>query len=67
MVQDEIKLMIQVNGKLRGDLVVSPTTSKEEIEQLVVTQEAVTKFLVDGKSVRKIIIVPKKLINVVIG
>ena len=67
MVQDEVKLMIQVNGKLRGDLVVSPDTSKAEIEALVVTQECVTKFLVDGKSVRKIIVVPKKLINVVIG
>ena len=67
MVQDEVKLMIQVNGKLRGDLVVSLDTSKAEIEALVVTQQCVTKFLVDGKSVRKIIVVPKKLINVVIG
>ncbi len=67
MVQDEIKLMIQVNGKLRGDLMVSQSTSKEEIEKAVVTEACVTKFLVDGKSVRKIIVVPKKLVNVVIG
>ncbi|MGJ8619213.1 MAG: leucine--tRNA ligase [Methylophilaceae bacterium] len=67
MVQDEVKLMIQVNGKLRGDLQVSLTTSKQEIEQSVVQQSCVTKFLVDGKSVRKIIVVPNKLVNVVIG
>ncbi|MDG2293126.1 MAG: class I tRNA ligase family protein, partial [Methylophilaceae bacterium] len=67
MVQDEVKLMIQVNGKLRGDLQVSQTTSKAEIEQLAITQECVTKFLVDGQTVRKIIVVPNKLINVVIG
>jgi leucyl-tRNA synthetase len=67
MVQDEVKLMIQVNGKLRGDLEVSRSTSKEAIEQLVLEQDCVTKFLVDGKSVRKIIVVPNKLINVVIG
>jgi len=67
MVQDEVKLMIQVNGKLRGDLMVSQSISKAEIEEAVVTEECVTKFLVDGKSVRKIIVVPNKLINVVIG
>lgn len=67
MVQDEVKLMIQVNGKLRGDLQVSINTTKQEIEQSVVEQPCVTKFLVDGKSVRKIIVVPNKLVNVVIG
>ncbi|HSR01496.1 MAG TPA: class I tRNA ligase family protein, partial [Methylophilaceae bacterium] len=67
MVQDEVKLMIQVNGKLRGDLLISINTTKKEIEQSVVEQECVTKFLVDGKSVRKIIVVPNKLVNVVIG
>jgi leucyl-tRNA synthetase len=67
MVQDEVKLVIQVNGKLRGDLQVSHNTTKQEIEQSVVEQACVTKFLVDGKSVRKIIVVPNKLVNVVIG
>ncbi len=67
MVQDEIEMMIQVNGKLRGNLLIARTTAKEEIERLVVIQECVTKFLVDGQSVRKIIVVPNKLINVVIG
>lgn len=67
MVQDEVKLIIQVNGKLRGDIQVSLNTSKEEIEKIVLLEPCVTKFLVDGASVRKIIVVPNKLVNVVIG
>jgi leucyl-tRNA synthetase len=67
MVQDEVKLIIQVNGKLRGDIQVSLSTSKEEIEKAVLQEPCVTKFLVDGASVRKIIVVPKKLVNIVIG
>ena len=67
MVQDEVEMMIQVNGKLRGNLQVARTISTAEIEQLVVVQDCVTKFLVDNNTVRKIIVVPNKLINVVIG
>jgi leucyl-tRNA synthetase len=67
MVQDEVELMLQVNGKLRGSMLVSIKTSKEDIEKLAVTQESITKFLVDGASVRKIIVVPNKLVNIVIS
>jgi leucyl-tRNA synthetase len=67
LTQDEIELMIQVNGKLRGSMTVASETPKEAIEQMVLVQECLTKFLVDGASVRKVIVVPKKLINVVIG
>ena len=67
MQQDTVKLMIQINGKLRGDMQVSINTSKAEIEETVVQDPCVTKFLVDGVSVRKIIVVPTKLVNVVIG
>ena len=67
MVQDEIEIMLQVNGKLRGSMVVARTATKESIEKMVVTQDCVTKFLVDSASVRKIIVVPNKLVNVVIG
>ncbi|MEE9331481.1 MAG: leucine--tRNA ligase [Methylophilaceae bacterium] len=67
MVQNTIDYVIQVNGKLRGNLTVSSDTTKDAIEKMVVVEPCVTKFLVDGASVRKIIVVPKKLINVVIG
>ncbi|BCM25790.1 leucine--tRNA ligase [Methyloradius palustris] len=67
LVQDEIELVIQVNGKLRGSLTVSRTTEKAEIEKQVVIQPCVQKYLEDGATVRKIIVVPNKLINVVVG
>lgn len=67
MVQDEFELAVQVNGKLRGTIMVGSTASKESIEQLAVAQHFVQKFLEDGASVRKIIVVPNKLVNVVVG
>lgn len=67
MVQDEVELVLQVNGKLRGSMVVSKKMAKEAIEQLAISQPCITKFLVDNATVRKIIVVPNKLVNVVIG
>ena len=67
MVQVSIEYVVQVNGKLRGNLSVPRETDKAEIEQLVIAQDFVTKFLVDGATVRKIIVVPNKLVNVVIS
>ena len=67
MVQDEVELVVQVNGKLRGSITVAKTMAKEAIEQHAVTQPFVQKFLEDGASVRKIIVVPNKLVNIVVG
>ena len=59
--------MVQVNGKLRGSLVVAKTESKQALELLVLEQYFVQKYLTDQMTVRKIIVVPNKLINVVLG
>jgi leucyl-tRNA synthetase len=67
MVQDTVEYVIQVNGKLRGNMTTSRQASKETIEKMVLEQAYVTKFLLEGTSVRKIIVVPNKLVNVVIG
>ncbi len=67
MVQDEVELVVQVNGKLRGSITVAKTMAKEAIEQHAVAQPFVQKFLEDGATVRKIIIVPNKLVNIVVG
>jgi len=67
MVQETVEYVIQVNGKLRGNLQVSREASKETIEKITLEQTYVTKFLLDGTSVRKIIVVPNKLVNVVIS
>ena len=67
MVQDSIEYVIQVNGKLRGNMLVSREASKETIEKMTLEQTYVTKFLLEGTSVRKIIVIPNKLVNVVIA
>ncbi len=67
MVQDEVELVVQVNGKLRGSIIVAKTMAKEAIEQHAVAQPFVQKFLEDGSTVRKIIVVPNKLVNIVVG
>lgn len=67
MEQDDVELVLQVNGKLRGSMIVSKQLPKDAIEQLAITQACITKFLVDGQTVRKIIVVQNKLVNVVIG
>ena len=67
MVQDTLEYVIQVNGKLRGSITVAKTETKEALEQLALQQPCVQKFIADNMAVRKIIVVPNKLINVVVG
>ena len=55
---------IQINGKRRGEIKVSKTLSNKEIEKLALTQNNIVKFLV--KSPKKIIYIPKKIINIVL-
>ena len=67
LIQDTVEYVIQVNGKLRGNMQVSREASKDAIEKMTLEQAYVTKFLLPGTSVRKIIVVPNKLVNVVIS
>ena len=63
--EDEFEMVVQVNGKVRGKIVVSMDTSKEEMEILAKELDNVKKYI-DGKEIIKIITVPKKLVNIVI-
>jgi leucyl-tRNA synthetase len=65
LVQDEIELMLQINGKLRGSVVVSATASKEQIEQAALATEAYLKQA-NGGAAKKVIVVPGRLVNIVI-
>lgn len=65
MVADEVKYVIQINGKLRGEINVPAETSKSEIEAAALANPDAQRFI-DGKPVRKIIVVPKKLVNIVV-
>jgi len=65
LVQDEIELMLQVNGKLRGSILVPATADKAGIEQAALAHEMFRKFA-NGAAPKKVIVVPGRLINLVL-
>jgi len=65
LVQDAIEFVLQVNGKLRSKMTVPASASNGDIEHAALSDEHVVKFI-EGKPVKKVIIVPKKLVNIVI-
>ena len=67
MVQDSVDYVIQVNGKLRGSITVDKTVAKEVLEKLALAQPFVQKFIEENMTVRKIVVVPNKLINIVVA
>ncbi len=64
LVADTIQLVVQVNGKVRAKLDVPASASKDELESMAMADEAVQRNI-DGKTVRKVIVVPGKLVNIV--
>ena len=64
LVQDSVTLVVQVNGKLRGQVEMPATASREEVEAAARTNENVVRFT-DGLTIRKVIVVPGKLVNIV--
>ena len=65
LVEATVEIPIQVNGKLRDRIVVKADASQEEIEKAALACAKVKPFL-EGKTIKKIIIVPKKLVNLVV-
>jgi leucyl-tRNA synthetase len=65
LVQDEVQIIVQVNGKLRAKLMLSTDASKAEVEKKALTDENIAKFT-QGKTVVKMIVVPNKLVNIVV-
>jgi leucyl-tRNA synthetase len=64
LVEDQVTLVVQVNGKKRGDVTVAQNAENPEIEAAVLGLDAVKQAL-GGKPVRKVIVVPKRIVNVV--
>ena len=64
--EDLITLVVQVNGKVRDRLEISSGTSKEETEKNAISAPKVQSFI-EGKEIRKIIVVPERLVNIVCG
>ena len=65
LAQDEIELMLQINGKLRGSITVPASANQQAIEALALASEAVLKHAA-GAAPKKVIVVPKRLVNVVL-
>jgi leucyl-tRNA synthetase len=63
---DEVEVPIQVNGKLRSKIRVPPDISKEELEKRALADERI-RAQIEGKQVRKVIVVPGKLVNIVVA
>ncbi|MDZ5109232.1 MULTISPECIES: leucine--tRNA ligase [Pseudomonas] len=64
LIQDTVTLVVQVNGKLRGQVEMPAAASREEIEAAARSNENVLRFI-DGLTIRKVIVVPGKLVNIV--
>ncbi len=64
LVQDSLTLVVQVNGKLRGEIIVAADASREEVEAAARSNDNVLRFT-EGLAIRKVIVVPGKLVNIV--
>lgn len=65
LAKDAVTLAVQVNGKLRGTIDVAIATSNDEIERLALAEPRVAEF-VAGQALKKIIVVPGKIVNIVL-
>ncbi|MCJ2165386.1 MULTISPECIES: leucine--tRNA ligase [unclassified Pseudodesulfovibrio] len=64
LVKDEVTLVVQVNGKMRGKFEAPNNAPQDEVEKIALGLENVVKFI-EGKTVRKVIVIPNKLVNIV--
>jgi leucyl-tRNA synthetase len=65
LIKDELELMVQVNGKLRGSIVVAADAASDVIQQAALQNQNVQKFM-EGKAPKKVIVVPGRLVNIVV-
>jgi leucyl-tRNA synthetase len=64
LLQDSLQLVVQINGKRRGQIEVPASASREHIEAAARSSESVQRFT-EGLSIRQVIVVPGKLVNIV--
>ena len=64
LVEDTLEIVIQINGKVRERMMVARDTSQKELEELALANETI-QAQIEGKTIRKIIAVPNKLVNIV--
>jgi leucyl-tRNA synthetase len=66
LARDSVTIAVQVNGKLRGTIEAAPGAAREVVEAAALAEPGVARFL-EGQSVRKVIVVPGKIVNIVAG
>ena len=64
LIDDEVEIVVQVNGKVRAKLNIPKDLSKEEMQDLALANDNV-RMSIEGKEVKKVIVVPQKLVNIV--
>lgn len=64
LVESTVEIMVQVNGKLRGKFSAAKDAAKDELEKAAMADHHVQKFL-EGKDVKKVIVIPNKIVNIV--
>ena len=66
LIEDEVEVVLQVNGKLRDKLLVKKDAPASEIEAAALAAPKIVE-LIEGKTIRKVVVVPGKLVNIVVG
>lgn len=64
LVEDEVEVVVQINGKVRSKLTIAKDLAKDELETLAMSDELIKEQLV-GKTIRKVVVIPNKLVNIV--
>jgi len=67
LIKNEVKIVIQVNGKLRGNMVISTDNNEEKVKNMAIKNEEVKKFISNSVEIKRIIYIKNKLINIVIN
>ncbi len=65
LVDDEIEIPVQINGKIRGKITIGTDSSEEDIEKKIISEKPFSKYLA-GEQIKKFIYVPKKIVNIVV-
>lgn len=66
LVRDSVEIVVQVNGKLRGRISVPAAAERQQVERAALAEPNVRKYL-EGKPLKKVIVVPGKLVNLVVA
>lgn len=66
LVQNEVEIPIQINGRVRSNLTISADASEDEVLELAKADETIQKYL-DGVEIRKVIYIPERILNIVVG